>query len=303
MSVKTIELAFSQKYGFYGSKEHYCHLLWGYALPGVHEVLKRLPNTTHKYRILLEECGPVMNRLLMDIFGVFKCEVLITNNMSASKIEVPRWDIMLHRSSVLSENKFSQNPFVKEFKDNLYLLETLNQSSFLDTFLESILVVKQWFIDTAKQKNIRNTTQSKYLILKRSAEPSFYSLDGVAEYKGYGVSRRSFIDVDQFADYLTVRGYDIEIYEPGAHSIFHQVESFNNCDGVIGIRGAECANAIWMKKNSQLIVITPENMNTPPIYRRISELIDVDYLDFKGKGARELSLFDSKEQLEVYLNA
>ena len=99
---------------------------------------------------------------------------------------------------------------------------------------------------------------AEWLLLKRSEEPSFYRPDGPAEKPNYGLTRRSIANLDALAAELESRGMPVRIYEPGQDDLATQVRTYHAAAGVIGIRGAELANIVWMRPGSGVVMlVTP----------------------------------------------
>ncbi len=303
MIKKTLYLTFSHSYGAYGSKEHFCHFLWGYALPGLHRAISFLSTQNYtEWRIVVDDCGPIMNKTLKELFDALNLEVSFRNltDNTTKEYDIERWDIMLHEPSIMTDDEYSQNPHIQKFRNNPFLRASLRETNSMERLKGDILNIRNKCLSAVDNFELENTTD--YLIIKRSSEPHFYSEDGQAEIKGYGVSRRSLIDVDDFVEYLRSKGVKVNSYEPGAHSITHQIKTFNKCKGIIAIRGAECSNAIWMQEHSKLIIVTPRTMQPPPIYKRICNIVDIEYYDIAGVDQNQLSLFDYKECIEGIVN-
>ena len=82
----------------------------------------------------------------------------------------------------------------------------------------------------------RNQANGKYLILRRSAEPSFYKAGGGAKFKSYGAGRRSLHGIEEGQAKLEALGVPSLVYEPGIHNLACQINHFSACAGVIGVR-------------------------------------------------------------------
>lgn len=145
---KVLELKYSQKYGEYGSKEHFFHYFWGYVLPGIHVAITTTQREPGTYSLILEDCGPVMNTVAQDLFS------LITNDITFKKGEdfgancthVPRWDIMINFDSVLFEDEHSFRGSTKEYRENEFLKSVLNEQGFLQKFQNELREVRSWVL-------------------------------------------------------------------------------------------------------------------------------------------------------------
>ncbi|SDP55116.1 glycosyltransferase 61 family protein [Ectopseudomonas guguanensis] len=94
--------------------------------------------------------------------------------------------------------------------------------------------------------------ESENLLLVRS-QPSSYYVNGGAEIKGYGTSRREITNWREIRDYLAAHGIQIAAYEPGSHSLGCQMRTFQRAKKIVGIRGAEWANVVWCNELDALI--------------------------------------------------
>ena len=61
------------------------------------------------------------------------------------------------------------------------------------------------------------------------------------------------------------------------------MEAFRHCKGVVGVRGAEFANVLWMEPKSKVIVIDPLTMDTPPIHKPLVKLLGLKYYELQTK--------------------
>ncbi|KYP09968.1 MAG: hypothetical protein A0129_15610 [Limnobacter sp. CACIAM 66H1] len=86
--------------------------------------------------------------------------------------------------------------------------------------------------------------QSENLLIRRSSPHQFY-LDGSSEKAGYGTSRRGISNLQEVSDFLTTNNVPHSIYEPGAHCLGCQIQTFGASRRILGFRGAEWANLIW----------------------------------------------------------
>lgn len=314
-----IDISFNQNYGFYGSKEHYCHFLWGFALPGLFIAIQKTRDLRNDYYFVLEDCGPIMNQVSEELFGLFGKKIVIEEREDLSKnpLSVPRWDIMSHYKSILGQDALSNNPHILRFKSSPLLQAVVSNPQFKSQFTAQIEFVRNWVINQISKNQTNNSiaplatgithqTSSAFaakdlqngLILKRSPEPEFYSNHGKAEIKRYGATRRSLVEIHEGTAALQARGHDISLYEPGANSLAHQIDVFNNCKGVIGIKGAEFSNLVWMRKQSKMVVITPDSMKTPPIYKNLGELLGIQFKEISGGNTNSPSLLKLIDKVE-----
>lgn len=192
-----------------GSREHFFHFLLGYLLPLVHL------QSQHRFkRFLALECGPVLTPILEETLARLGYKFRIVGPYEIQRpIFLDPWDHgwIGHRA--------------------------------FDSVSHAVdLVRKAWC------NNPHFGTEcpplSENLLIQRSRPHQFY-LDGSAEIKGYGTSRRFMSNLEEVSDYLTHNKVSHSIYEPGAHCLGCQIQAFSTAKRLLGFRGAEWANLIW----------------------------------------------------------
>lgn len=67
--------------------------------------------------------------------------------------------------------------------------------------------------------------------------------------------QRSLVDAEKLALELSNLGLPSAAYEPGAHTVACQAATFGKAVGVVGVRGAEFANLIWMQPGSSVLIV------------------------------------------------
>lgn len=280
----------------YGSPEHFFHFMWGYLLPALNEILN-IESHNYLKRVskvfFVRSCGPVMNELLDEMFSLYNCnfEIFEQNDLDAANnfatIMVPRWDIWLRTLAEIKDFQ-SRSKYRKINLTNisietiLRLLKNRKNRIFKWRFLASIQNVKRntnYNIHNSLSASKINRARESYLIIKRSQQPTYYKTNGKAEVPTYGTARRALVGIEDALRDLRNNGISAEIFEPGKHSLAEQVMKFGNCRGIIGIRGAEFANLIWMKRRSKVIMIRPLNMTTPLVQEQLAVLMGLKYTE------------------------
>ncbi len=282
----------------YGSPEHYSHFLWGYLLPALNEVINIESDVSSK-RVskifLFRSCGPVMNKLINEMLSLYNCsyEIIENNTLNAddcfTKIIVPRWDVWLRDFSMIKHWQFTSTTLKYILKNillkNLFLI-LLKQTKFKSDFLTLILNVKTntfHKIDKVTPVCTVNLDADSYLILKRSPQPKYYENGGKAEISTYGTDRRELIGIKNAVKNLRNNNIPVKIFEPGKHTLVEQIKAFQNCKGIVGIKGAEFANLIWMKPKSKVILIRPINFNPPPVQNSLANILGLNYFEITTK--------------------
>lgn len=238
-----------------GSYQEYWHFLFGYLLPITNYIID---NNIRRTKILVQDCGPVMNNLILEIMAYFDLSVSFSldNNTSNLKrfllkpktnyknIYVQRWDIDILKNRDISKN----------------LVKISNQ--LIDLF----------------QIDVDYKVDSKsILILKRSNEHEFYSQNGASIIKKYGANRRYLDGIDEAVDKLHSLGFNVIVYDAGSHSFFNQAYMFLTHKFIVGVRGAEFANLIFAQNTSKVIVYNSsyfeQNTNRLTFKRIIKEIL------------------------------
>jgi len=266
--MRSIRLEFDKRTHKGGSKEHFWHFLLGYLLPSIHYYFNNIrleskPNDQNTI-LIYRDCGPLMNPIIKEIadlldipFDIQKEDEFRKKNISNQIIYMPRWDIrlyisfyfILHFYRYQSDIKFGKKDLKWFIKKNI----TFRQKN-LDFNLKKDLLFTRNLILSNLDK-LKTSDDPPYLLLDRSDLHSFYAPNGKAEIKGYGKSRRALLNVAEEYQYLSENGIKANLYQPGSQSILDQIQTFNHAKGVIGMRGAELANMLWMEPNRKVIVV------------------------------------------------
>lgn len=293
----------------YGSCEHFFHFMWGYLLPSIHII--STSENTDSCRYFLSSCGPVMNKVLREIMHLcgyhFRIIPNQTDEHDGSQVMIPRWDISLLHLLIIAEdtdaNILNRGVF-KNLSRHPAVLESFKQDHFTRDLSSAITQVKSLIerkVTLSADTPSLNIYADSYLILSRSPEPKFYSKEtGRAEISGYGTSRRALLGVEEATQKLRKNGIPVTIFEPGKFSLVEQIKVFQACKGIIGIKGAEFANLIWLQPQSRVILIKPHNMNTLPIQRCLAKIINLNnYVEIETDQGHFPTL--NAEILEQYL--
>jgi hypothetical protein len=262
-----------------------------------------------------------MNPILKDLFKLtnLKAKVAVKPPKNCKSISIPRWDIFLNYHELLNPN--STCPYIAKLLESNELIRTIKEENFYPEFIRNVRSVRDWVISklpinqstsfvgrlvsllcnpTHHSKQSATLTDS-CLILERSAEPSFYSEKGNATIKTYGVTRRNLINTKAAATSIQVSNIEMLTYEPGKHSIYNQISTFNDCKAIIGIKGAEFANLAWMKPKTIAIMIVPEGMNTPPVQQALSKILEIEMIEIRALAGNYPDLLDFEQTIKQSL--
>jgi len=107
-----------------------------------------------------------------------------------------------------------------------------------------------------QELQIQRSVEQKTLLLKRSSPNNLYNQQKIeGELHRIGTERRALINLNYGKRRFVEMGYDCEIYEPGYQTIVDQIRKFQSANMVVGIRGAELANVVWLEEGCKVVVI------------------------------------------------
>lgn len=247
-----------------GSPEHYWHFMFGYFLPLIAALLPRSERSPPAC-VGLFDCGPLMNRLLVEALsrlGVeprFDASLFAENGrkeLGEDAVLLSRWDLLLTGSS----DRGGLRASLIEARDSV------------------ARVLEPWPCCA------RGRAEGKYLLLRRSPEPSFYQSDGEARIKTYGAGRRMLLGIEDAHQELEAQGAPCLVYEPGLHNLACQIAHFSSCSGAVGVRGAEFANMIWMSIPAKVFVFMSSSASHPPPPRALASLLGLAYREIDHCG-------------------
>lgn len=118
-------------------------------------------------------------------------------------------------------------------------------------------------------------------MLDREEEPDFYKKDGQAQTKGYGKSRRYIENLDEVHRFLKSIKIKSQIYSPGNFNLQHQINTIYRSKGILGIKGAEFLNILFLNINTYSIMFIPEDMNTPPVQQNLAKALGLNFFTVK----------------------
>ena len=260
-----------------GSCEHFFHFMWGYLLPAVHFVLTRV---TPGWVYQLVSCGPIMDRVLSEVFDNLRVEYCILAGSESTESEhaifVPRWDMYLLKPMLNEPNP--TNHVIKVLLNQLNSHPEIMQECQHFNLKMAIWRVRFSLLYKLNINRTAKDFEGKLLVLKRSDEPEFYNKErGNAVIHGYGVSRRALHNPEFVAETINASGLDALLFEPGVHSLAQQMSAFSQCDAIWAIRGAEFANMLWLKPQARVVLVQPEKLTNPPFQRFLAELLELDF--------------------------
>ncbi|MDF1697568.1 MAG: glycosyltransferase 61 family protein [Saprospiraceae bacterium] len=265
--MKSIKLQFDTSVHIYGSKEHYWHFMLGYLLPSIHFYVKHGNSYVKKWgdtiQLIYDNCGPLMNPIIEEMTQLLNIPSRIVDDESKDQItidetvNVPRWDIRMYISFyfLFHFKRFDTNIPIRKKDLKWFVKKNIKyRTKKYDLRLKRDLLFTRNLI--LQRLNVKiEPNETSILLLDRSDTPSFYAPNGKAEIKGYGKSRRALQNLEECRRQLTADGIQACLYEPGIHSLSHQIKTFHNSKGIVAMRGAELANMFWMPPKSKAVII------------------------------------------------
>jgi Glycosyltransferase 61 len=292
----------------YGSPKHFFHFMWGYLLPAIYTINASTNPESSQY--LFRSCGPVMDELTREVMSLCRYRFSIVPNIlddpndvnenigkrrrvsQTIQVIVPRWDIGLLRSHLLEQDTATYDRHTSKMRKQLtehpLLLNLLQQKDFSSELSSAIAHVRSQIlreIDALEDHSDFCTDfdayAERYLLLERSPEPSEPSESGFYAKRGYGASRRALVGLEEEKQKLEQKNIPVKVFEPGRYKLAEQITVFQRCRGIVGIKGAEFANMIWLKPKSRVILIKPIRFNTPPVQAYLADMLELNYVEIE----------------------
>ena len=274
-----------------GVREHFFHYMWGYLLPAVHAILEIRSGARGKAgenEYVFASCGPVMDarteemaRLLGVPHSIVRDE-RCASGPETSVVTVARWDVFLWQYAAYvglpwgrAAARMLRDAFVDRSVPAL-VRSRRHVASAIARVREAVLQLV-----TAPERSPAEHDASCYYLLKRSAQPDYYAPGvGQATNPTYGTGRRSLVGLEAAARVLSQPSHRVAVFEPGSHTLADQIRAFRDCRGVIGIRGAELANIVWLDATSKVVVVNAGTFHLPaPPARGLAHLLGLRYAE------------------------
>lgn len=269
-----------------GRLQRFFHYMWGYLLPALAEAHRISQDCPHPCRhFVMVSCGPHLDRGATELFDRLGLELtcadarVAAEDTSLEQIEIQRWDLLSMKLWAVRTPRLSRKR-LRYLRRSVPVI--LHYSNVKSELRERISRVRNWVIP---QLTVGSPiagdlpAPDQYLVLKRSPPPPLPATDSSLKhvFRTYGTESRSLQGVEEAAAELQSRGNKIEVFEPGKYTLVDQIRVFANCRGIIGIRGSEFANQIWLKPGSPVVMISPHSMGPAELQQTLPWLLDLDY--------------------------
>ncbi len=267
-----------------GDRDNYYHFLLGFLLPTVDFIIKTGKKETpeHPTDFYVESCGAVMDELFYEVADKWKLKLKIlplggTPEGGFIEFFPPRWDLFFLYHAYLSNFKLRD------------VFQNLVKEVIIYWLKPQIFLFKKRKIEVLAFKKVINTYlrdlglngKAYYGILKRSVGKLAVDRTGKSIMTTFRNVDRRLSGLDKAQKALSDKGVDTVIFEPGKETLMSQIMFFQNCRGIIAIRGAELANVFWMKPKSKVIVFDYSRNGTSSPAKAISKIIGLDYYEIR----------------------
>lgn len=290
----------------YGSREHYFHYLWGYLLPALHWWIEQ--GDAAPARLCFMTCGPSMDPLTVEASTLMGLpfEIVTEPPEGARRVTLTRWDGILYRHSAFLGPVAGIRTRITRVREILALglqdREALPFPSQLRRLKQEADTVRRVLSKAALTEGSADPELAgKILVLRRSPMPEYYGEDGKAKVKGYGVGRRSLVGIDEAVERLNADGLNVTTFEPGSTNLAGQIRAFSHATGIVGIRGAEFGNLIWMGAGYRALMVSPRSMRwtDSPADLFLASVMGIDLTEKIVEDAAQVPL-DPADVLRVF---
>ncbi|MDN3205573.1 glycosyltransferase 61 family protein [Algoriphagus sediminis] len=295
-----------------GDLGNYWHYMLGYFLPIVTYLRKNKEIISSK-ELVFDSCNPLTDAILMEYLDELKVRYSF-EKLTEKGIEVPRADWKSVRGKIRRQllklelalrgehaSIFTYHKFrVKADKILIprwdrYLDEYGSFSSPVKKDLKgTILHLKLW----AKSDQSRE----EIIVIERSRPPSILKSTEGKEARwlpNYGTERRQLKNGEEINDFLKSQGYNARRFFPGDESLKLQIDVFSKAKVLIGIRGAELLNMIWMLPEAKVIMQESADFKNEAIQIKLANAFDLELKIIPHDGQISPSL--NPEHILTYL--
>jgi hypothetical protein len=255
-----------------GPLSRFFHFKWGYFIPSL-IIIKRHRKDR---KFIIDSNGSMVDNQFKAFLRYFNIEFEFKNpdSMSNKKTIIHRLDAHLTCKASLSRLKipeFCINYLSIIIKNN-QIPKLLNRK-----LLKDLLDVKDFVIKyiSEKEPNLIDKYKGKNIIISRLTNNSFKDKIVNHKVKGFGTSRRNLLGVDEFINEMNHFGVIFEKFESGSKTLIEQIIAFAYCNTIVGVRGAEFGNLLWVNKKCKIVFINT-NKETSPTFQ-ILKILDLNY--------------------------
>lgn len=152
-------------------------------------------------------------------------------------------------------------------------------------FRENFHPLRQHLLSWAEAEHMNE--KPLICIIERADPPSIVNSEQGKKarwFKGYGSTRRRLLGIEECHRRLLATGHYSKVVNPGEMSLKEQIHAFSNCSYLVGIRGAEFLNMIWMKPESSVILQGSADFKNEAIQKKLAAACRLNYLELAHEG-------------------
>jgi len=196
-----------------GRPKVYWHYLYGYFLPLIF-FLQKNPSIKNS-RIGLLDCGVGINGKISEILDIMEFEYTFLPNLIKKRFE------FTHNKNTIILERWDLNMFNNNFK--------------VDKLLQTKQIILELF-----DINPYETTPL-YTIIQRTEAVLGVLLTN---------SSRKLLNIERSIEVFEESNIKVQLKELGLLKLKNQIEIFSQSEGIIGIRGSDFANMLWLKQHT-----------------------------------------------------
>ncbi len=298
---KEKKVYFKYDSGIVEGTANFFHFMWGYLLPSINEIIKlesdeNPPN--NRYDFFFDSRNEVMDKITKDLLNIcgYNYQICQDQEIKSIKnlkhIKIPRWDTWIinyyyyYKKPSIYINKMLSFKWLIDSSILKRKIKMLRYKLFVrdkkvnSDFTESINLVKSkidYLVEQGKKNGSLDKYINKYLLIKRSVPTT------VGNNSKFGSAKRDLKGIDESLEYFKKNNIAIEVFEPGKYGIIEQIRVFKNCKGIIGIRGSEFSNILWLKPSSKVILIESPDIGGPSPAVKLSQILNLNYIEINSQ--------------------
>lgn len=155
-------------------------------------------------------------------------------------------------------------------------------------FKNDLQAYRNYLVSLANTFTNESASKVDWLIIKRSPPPVVLEVEDIKKarwFAGYGTERRDLRGIDQGAEDLVKFGHTAIALVTGELGLFRQIAVFSSCRSLIGVRGAEFANMIWLDQAATVYLFMSASFQNEPIQRKLAAACGLNYYEIPHEGA------------------
>ncbi len=274
-----------------GDLGNYWHYMLGYFLPVV-TFLRKNQDFISSKDLIFDSCNPLTDAILSEYLEEQEIPFSF-EKMTNKGMDVPRADwksisgkikrqFLKLELSARGENAsiFTYHDF--RIRGNEILIPRWDR--YLDQYenlIETIKLDLEKTISHLKNWGVSTSNSHDIVVIERSKPPEILDSEEGKEarwFPGYGTERRQLGNGEEIHRFLVEKGFKVNRYYPGDESLKSQISVFSNAKLIIGIRGAELLNMIWMAPKSKVIIQESADFKNEPIQIKLAKALGMELI-------------------------